>query len=284
MTNLAKPPSSLARLRSKLRSLSDSETQVANWILQNPETAMHASMAHIAQACGVSDTTVLRLCRNTGFRGFTDLKIALAQDLASPTQLIHDHIAHDDAPSTVARKVFMTNIQALYDTLEMLDEGAFNQAVQLLDEAQQILIVGIGASESVAKGTFHKLFRLGLPCLLPADTHTQLLQAALLTPQDVVIVISHSGETRDPITILEEAKRQEARTLCITSNAQSPLTKLADIVLLSVSQETRTDAIASRVAQTTIIDALNVVLSLKHLDRTIKIEKRINEAIIPKTY
>jgi DNA-binding MurR/RpiR family transcriptional regulator len=81
--------------------LSGSETQVATWILHHPETVMQASMAHIAQACGVSDTTVLRLCRTTGFRGFTDLKISIAQDLASPTQLIHDDISAEDSAQAV---------------------------------------------------------------------------------------------------------------------------------------------------------------------------------------
>ncbi|MEM7346748.1 MAG: MurR/RpiR family transcriptional regulator [Chloroflexota bacterium] len=275
-----KQPNSLAQIRSKLLALSTAETQVATWILHNPKSAMHSSMAQIASACGVSDTTVLRFCRNVGFRGFTDLKISLAQDLANPTQLIHDDIAPDDGPMTVARKVFLANIQALYDTLDMLDETAINQIIALLDQAKQILIVGVGVSAPIAMGAYHKLFRLGLPCIVPTDSHLQLMQAALLGPDDLVIAISHSGETRDPLAIVKEAKQHGARTVCITTNAQSPLTENADIVLLSVSQETRSDVISARVAQTTIIDTLQVIFSLKYLNRSIETEKRILDAII----
>ncbi len=277
-------PNTLARLRSTLPTLPEAERQVADWILQNADAVVRSSMAHIAAACQVSDTTVLRLCRSAGFRGFTDLKLSLARDVASPTQLIHDDIAADDEPPTVARKVFRTNIQALYDTLEMLDDQALIQAVQLLDRARQILLVGVGASAPIAISAYHKFFRLGLPCVWPADAHVQLMQAALLGPEDLVITISHTGETRDPLLILKEAKRHQARTMCLTSNPQSPLTRYADVVLLSVSEETRSDAIASRVAQITLLDALHVILSLQHLEQTIKTEKRILDAIVQKTY
>ena len=277
-------PNSLACIRSKLPGLSDSEAEVAAWILGNAEKVIQASMAEIAQTCAVSDTTVLRTCRRVGFRGFTDLKLSLARDLASPTQLIHDDIAETDGPATVAQKVFRANIQALYDTLELLDEAALMQAVALLDQAGQILIVGVGASTPIAWSAYHKLFRLGLGCIVPADAHLQLMQAALLGPDDLVIAISHTGETRDPLAILKEAKQHGAQTLVVTSNAQSPLTGYADVVLLSVSHETRNDAIASRIAQLTLIDALHVILSLQHLERTMQTEKRIQQAIVQRTY
>jgi DNA-binding MurR/RpiR family transcriptional regulator len=63
-------------------------------------------MAQVAQACGVSDTTVLRFCRYVGFQGYTDLKLSIARDLTSPTQVIHDNIAEGDPPAVIARKVF----------------------------------------------------------------------------------------------------------------------------------------------------------------------------------
>jgi DNA-binding MurR/RpiR family transcriptional regulator len=99
--------------------------------MQQPEKIMTLSMAQVAQACRVSDTTVLRFCRNAGFQGYIDLKLSIARDLTSFTQVIHDDITEDDPPAVIARKVFMSNIQALYDTLEVLDEQALVQAVTL---------------------------------------------------------------------------------------------------------------------------------------------------------
>ena len=92
---------SLARIRSSFPALAASEARVANWIMQQPQKIIHLSMAQVAKACGVSDTTVLRFCRNTGFQGYTDLKLSIARDVVSPTQIIHDDIAEGDGPAVL---------------------------------------------------------------------------------------------------------------------------------------------------------------------------------------
>lgn len=281
---MSEQPNSLARIRSQLPALSESEAQVANWILLNTERAVRSSMAQIAHECGVSDATVLRLCRAVGFHGFLDLKISVARDLASPTQLIHDDISEGDDPAAVARKVFLSNIQALYDTLEVLDQHAFTRAVEMLGEAEHIFIIGVGTSAPIAHDMHNKFFRLGLNCRVQTDSYLQIMEAALLGPRDVVVGISQTGMSKDPVWTLQEARRHGARTICITGNAQSPITEYADVTLLSVSRETRAEVIASRVGQITLIDALYVVLSLRDVEKTIRNEKLIWDAVIPKAF
>ena len=274
---------SLARIRSQLPTLAASEALVANWVLQQPEKVMHLSMAQVAKECGTSDTTVLRFCRNVGFQGYTDLKLSIARTLASPTQIIHDDIAEGDDPATVAHKVFMSHIQTLYDTLEVLDKVALNHAVEMIMEAERILIIGVGTSAPIAHEAHNKFFRLGLNCHAQTDSFLQLMEAALIGSETLVIAVSQSGSSIDPIMTLEEAKRNGAKTLVITGNDQSPLTKHADAVLLAVSHETRAEVIASRIAQVTIVDALYVIVSLHLLQTAVQNEDKIWKAIIHKT-
>lgn len=274
----------LARIRSQLPALAAAEARVANWVLQRPEEVIHLSMAQVAQECGVSDTTVLRFCRNAGFQGYLDLKLSIARDMASPTQIIHDNIAEDDDPLTVARKVFMSNIQALYDTLEVLEPESLNRAVELLNQANRILIIGAGTSGPIVHDMHNMFSRLGLNCRAQTDSYLQLMDAALVGPGDVVVGISQSGSSVDPVLTLQEAKKNGAATIVITGNAQSPITKHADVTLLSVARETRAEAIASRIAQHTIIDALYVIISLQNLETAVQNEKRIWDAWLPKTY
>lgn len=275
---------SLTRIRSQLPALASAEARVANWVLQRPEKVMRLSMAQVAQACGVSDTTVLRFCRNAGFQGFMDLKLSIARDLSSPTQIIHDDIREGDDPITIARKVFMSNIQALYDTLEMLDQDSLTQAVVALNNARQILITGVGTSGPIVMDMYNMFSRLGLNCRAQTDSYLQLMEAALLGPEDVVVCISQSGSSIDPVLTLEQAKKNGATVIVVTGNAQSPITKHADITLLSVSRETRAEAIASRIAQHTIIDALYVIISLQRMETTLENEKRIWDAWLSKIY
>ena len=275
---------SLTRIRAKLPNLAAAEARVANWVMQQPEKIMALSMAEVAQACGVSDTTVLRFCRNAGFQGYTDLKLSIARDLTSPTQVIHDDITETDPPAVIARKVFMSNIQALYDTLEVLDEQALGQAITLLQNARQILIVGVGTSAPFVHGMYNMLMRLGLNCKAQTDSYLQLMEVAVLGPGDVVVGISQSGSSKDPVYTLKQAKANGVSTICITGNAQSPVTQYADVTLLSVAREARIEAIASRIAQMSIADALYIIVALNNIDTAIQNEKLIWDALLPKMF
>lgn len=275
---------SLTRIRSIYPALAASEARVANWVMQQPEQIIHLSMAQVAQACGVSDTTVLRFCRNAGFQGYTDLKLSIARDLVSPTQVIHDDIVRGDAPAVIARKVFMSNIQALYDTLEVLDEDALIKAVELLGAAAQILIVGVGTSAPIVHTMYNMLMRLGLNCKAQTDSYLQLMEVALLGPGDVVVAISQSGSSMDPVHTLRQARENGAATICITGNAQSPITEYADVTLLSVAREARIEAIASRMAQVSIADALYVIMALNNIDTATHNERRIWDSLLPKMF
>lgn len=273
---------SLARIRSSLPGLAASEARVAGWIVQQPHRIVHLSMAQVAEACGVSDTTVLRFCRAAGFQGFTDLKLSIARDVSSPTQIIHDDIAIGDGPAAIARKVFMANIQALYDTLEVLDEAALVRAIELLTTARRILIVGVGTSGPVVHSMYNMLMRLGLVCKAQTDSYLQLMEASLMGPGDVVVAISQSGTSIDPVLTLKQARDVGAATICITGNAESSITDHADVTLLSVDRAARIEAIASRLAQVSIADALYVIMALNAIDASTANEKRIWDALLPK--
>lgn len=283
MNDYSSITSSLSKVRSQLPALNDSELKVANWVLQNPEQMIQLSMAQVAQECGVSDTTVLRFCRTAGFRGYTNLKILVAQDLARPGQIIHSEVTENDEPNAIARKVFMTNIEALQDTLAVLDMSALSHAVDMLQAARRILIIGVGTSGPIVQDAYNRFFRLGLNCHAYTDSYLQLMDAALLESNDVVIGISQSGASSDPVLTLEQAKKNGASTIVITGNAQSPITQFADILFLSVSGEVRNETIASRIAQLTIIDSLYVILSLRNLEVSVQNERKIWQAVLSKT-
>lgn len=282
-SNFTPQPNSLSLIRSQLPALNDSEMRVANWVLQNPNEIIQLSMAQVAQECGVSDTTVLRFCRNIGFRGYTHLKMMLAQDMARPDQIVHEDVDVNDDPSTIARKVFMTNIQVLRDTLEVMDMEVLARAVDMIQSAKRILIIGVGTSGPIVQDAHNKFFRLGLNCRAYTDSYLQLMEAALLEPGDVVIGISQSGSSTDPVMTLEQAKKNGASTIVITGNAQSPITHHADLTFISPSKVNRSEVIASRVAQISIIDAIYVILSLRNLETSVRNERKIWEAVLVKS-
>ncbi len=255
--------SALSHIRGFYPSLSPSERKVADFVLVNYQKVMQMTLAELAAHSGVSDATVVRFCRALGFQSYLELKIALMRSLLDSTDLIFDHIQKDDPPLTVMRKVFLGSIQAMQDTLDLLTEDSLERAVTLLQNARSILIVGVGTSGPMAHELHNRLSRLNLNCKVETDSYLQLMQAALLDENDVLVVISQTGASQPPINTSKEARRHGCKIIAITGNPSSELSKLADVVLLSVSHESRPETLASRVAQHALIQGLYVLTAMR---------------------
>lgn len=276
----------LVRVRGVYPSLNRALRQVADFVLAEPERVIRASVSEVAAAARVSDATVVRLARLLGFRGYQDLKITLARDLVSPLDSLVEDLGADDSPEIVVRKVFAANVRCLQDTLQVLDAAEINRAAVLLGSARKILIIGVGTSAPNAKDAANKLFRLGLSVEAETDGHLQVMKAALLTRDDCALAISHSGSTKDPIETLRVAAERGASTICITNNSLSPITKVARVRLVTASRETmfRSEAMSSRLAQASIVDALFTLVAMAEPERAQRHIQLIEDAIVIKQY
>jgi RpiR family carbohydrate utilization transcriptional regulator len=280
------PAGTLIRLRGLYPSLKAALRKVADVTLDRPELAIYASVNEVAAAAGVSEATVMRLCRLLGFRGFQDFKIALARELVTPLQRLHEEVAEGDDPATIVRKVFLANVAALQDTLAILDMEAMDTAAKWLLEARLMLLIGVGTSGPIVTDAANKFFRLGLLVQAMTDAHLMMMAAALLTPRDVLLAVSHSGSTRDTVETAKTAKNAGARVICITNNSLSPLTKTTDLVLATASRETRfrQEAMASRLCQTSILDSLYTLVALARPEAALQNLAKIENVIVTKQY
>lgn len=103
---------------------------------------------------------------------------------------------------------------------------------------------------------------------------------------DVAVGLSISGSTKDTIDNLNIAKKAGARIIAVTSNARSPITKIADIVLIVVGRENplQGSSLAAKMSQLAIIDILNVAVSLRMKDQAIKYREITAKATSDKLY
>ena len=99
-----------------------------------------------------------------------------------------------------------------------------------------------------------------------------LMSAAVLSDDDVVIAISHSGVTRAVNAPVKLAARNGAKVIVVTNYAESPIAHNAHVVLNSTSQGSHLlgENAASRIAQLNILDALFVAIAKKDLSRAEK--------------
>jgi DNA-binding MurR/RpiR family transcriptional regulator len=249
-----------ARIKTHYGKFSDKERKIADYILDNPEKIIHSSINQVAEDLGVADSTVFRFCKRIGFKGYQAMKIALASEIVTPMKDIHETINEGDDTRTVSEKVFRSNIKALEDTQQLLNGSAFEQAVETILHANRVEFFGSGGSSIIAMDAYHKFVRSGIPVIANADSHLQLMSASQLNENDVAVLISHSGTTKDMLQVLNVLKENKVKTISITNFSKSALSQKVDYPLYTVAEETdyRSEALSSRIAQLSILDALFV--------------------------
>jgi len=263
----------LVTIRSLLPSLAPVERRVAHAVLDDPQGVAWRSISELARTCGTSATSVVRFCRAIGLRGYPDLRLALAgavaRDDATPAAAAADIDPADDA-AAITKKIAYADARAVTDTANHLDIATLVQITDALAKASRIDIYGVGASGYVALDLQMKLQRIGRPAFAWPDPHMAISSAALRGSGDVAIGLSHTGTTVDTIDALREAGSHGATTAAVTNFPWSPITEVADFVLLTAARETafRSGAMTSRIAQLTVVDCLFVTLAQQDLPGT----------------
>lgn len=265
----------LAVLMAKSPNMTVAERRITQDVLANAERAATSSITALASRAGVSEATVVRFCRSLGFRGYPDFRLALAADAGRRAATDDDGaldggITADDGLADIVRKIGHADARAIEATVSRLDVNAVAKVIREIDAAGSIAVVGVGASAFVALDLQLKLNRLGRLCVAWTDAHSALTSMAALSKRDVLIAISHSGATQDIVDIVRAFKERGVRTALITNNPKSPASAQANTVLLTSALETemRSGAMASRIAQLTVVDCLCVGLAHRDLART----------------
>ncbi len=245
-------------IHSLMDSFSEKERKVADYIIANPAEAVHPSIEELAETIGVSESTLVRFVRKLGYGGYQQFRIALATETVSPDSLVYE--APVGAYGDDAAIVFGSAINTLELTLKSLSRESLSRIARAAVDARRIVFFGLGGSGLVARDACHKLIRSGLTCIAAEDFHLQLMMASQSGPEDLAIVVSHTGANKDALALAEEVKKTGCRVVVITSNPRSPLAKLADELFVSVAPATTpvSEAFSARIAQLAIIDTFYV--------------------------
>ena len=255
-----------ALIRTKYKTLSAAQKEVADYVLANAETVMTSSLNDLATACNVSETTIIRFLRKLDYDSYQLLRVHIAQELSrSKGEDIYEEVRADDGVKDVIQKVIQSTARSITDSAEIIDPVQLDSIVERILNSRRVFIIGIGASAAMTYDLCHKLLKLSLNASYSHDPHMINIQCYGMTAQDVLVVFSHTGESREVLDGAAYAKEQGALVVSVTSYARSSLAVKSDYVLLSSSLETRyrSDAMTSRIIQITIIDMIYISLALR---------------------
>lgn len=243
----------IAKLRSISKGMTPALAKIAATVIADPNTSLYNSITELAESSGSSEASVMRFCRDLGFKGFQDFKLALAKELAAA-----EHNKEIEGPTDDVGKLVETAIVALRETERLIIRKEIALSAGKLLAASQIDCFGIAASGITAQYLMYKLVRLGLPCRAQSDAHLALMTASTSGKNYVFVVVSSSGSTIDAVQVAEAARAQGAFVIAITNRGKSPLVAAADLTLIASSPESPLTggAFPSKISQLLIVDAL----------------------------
>ncbi|MFF7293072.1 MurR/RpiR family transcriptional regulator [Microbacterium sp. NPDC008134] len=221
------PPT--ARIAAVLNTLQPAERRVAELIVEASDAVVEWTAQELADRAGVGRATVVRTCQTVGYRGYPQLRVALAAELGGAPEATSYH-----GPGVLGR--MRGEIDRLASSLpalaSLLDADAVDQAVRAAASARRLLVLANGLSSPIANDLAMRLTASGRAAEFIADAIAQQIAARHLTADDVCLVVSGSGANEASLRVATAAARGGATVIALTSFASSALTEVATLSLV----------------------------------------------------
>ncbi len=145
-----------------------------------------------------------------------------------------------DTESVLAsgRRTLTIESEAIQAVAHRLDRRFADAVQRLLNCKGRVVVCGIGKSGHIARKVAATLASTGTPAFFVHAAEAVHGDLGMITSEDILLAISHSGTTEELLTIVPIARRMGAGVISFTGNPASPLAQLADVHLdTSVAQE-----------------------------------------------
>jgi arabinose-5-phosphate isomerase len=166
----------------------------------------------------------------------------------------------------LARQVMHTEAEAIGALANRLGD-AFVAAVELLFRCRgRVVVCGIGKSGHIGHKLAATLASTGTPAFFVHPVEASHGDLGMITPADVVVMLSNSGETDELVMLAPHIKREGARLIALTGNERSALAQAADVHLDAAVDAEACPLGLAPTASTTAALALGDALALVLLD------------------
>ena len=225
----------------KLKSLENptfQEKHIIEFLLGNPNIVNSLSSIDLARMTYTSPSTITRLCKKVGTKGYPDFKIKWIQEYLALESNIYANTNKDlvEKSSTVAStleempKVYN---KIIYETSQLIDPGTFQYCLQLISKANFIAIYGANINNDIARSASYKLSTLGIVATVFSSLNSQFINmlAKKKTKNAVSFIISHTGANPEMLLVAQKYQQNHLPYIAMSGSRRSPLAKGADAVI-----------------------------------------------------
>ena len=230
-------------IRSERGQMSAIERRIADFILDNAHLLRDYSSQQLANALGISQSSVVKFSQKLGFKGYPDLKYSIGEAIArnGDVDVPAATDADDHRQAALARGLWQAKSRAEEETRLLNPPEQVEAVAAMLRDAGKVFVVGIGEDSVMARAFAIRLSLLGFlaihhfdPVLVPAEVSTA-------KPGDVLMLFSERGQ---PATLCQLARLFRARFVVEMRDAWPDLIRPAGVVAAGPGQRLRAAVVA----------------------------------------
>lgn len=243
---------------------SNSEKELANYILKNKEKVLNMSVRQLAQNTYTSTSTIVRMCRKINLKGYKEFKIKFSAELQKTYNDISDVDADfpftdNDSYIEISKKICELSNESLNHTYQMISNDLIEEIVQLIKNSNRIAIISIGDAYLRALEFQNRLMKIKINVILTPIPDENDHLAYSLDKEDCAIIITYSGENKRTVEMAKLMKRNKVKIITITSNTKSHIGRISDVVFPLPNKESQSIKFSTFASQVAIEYALSVI-------------------------
>ncbi len=253
----------LKEIEERMPGFSKGQKLISSYILDNYDKAAYMTAAKLGAIVKVSESTVVRFAIELGFDGYPEFQHSLQEIVRTKLtsfqriEVTNNLIGDGD----VLTKVLNSDQDKIKHTLEEIDREAFEDAVQKLVAADNIYVLGMRSSATLASFFAHSLGMIfDRVKLVQTGSGSEMFEQIMNVGEgDVMIAISFPRYSKKLINAVNYAKHRGTNIIAITDSTMSPIAPQASQLLLARSD--MASFVDSLVAPLSIINAMIVAVS-----------------------
>lgn len=254
----------ISHIQSQYPRFSKGQKLIAQYILKNYDKVAFMTACKLGETVGVSESTVVRFANALGYSGYPKLQDALQELIKNKLTTVQrvDMVKEFNDDSAILKKIVKSDIDNIKDTLDEIDEKAFEEASNRILKARRIYILGMRSSFTIAQ---YLGFYLGIILdsvhVIRTDMGDAFEQVVKINEDDVLIAISFPRYSTKSYQIVSYAKEKGAHIISLTDSPFAPVASFTDNLLLVKSN--MVSFVDSLVPALSIANALIVSVGMK---------------------
>jgi DNA-binding MurR/RpiR family transcriptional regulator len=234
--------SALVKIRSERDQMSAIERRIADFVLENAQLLRDYSSQQLANALGISQSSVVKFCQKLGFKGYPDLKYSISEALLraeNGNATVAAEAAPQDRKSTLASTLWRRKSEAEEATRLINPRETIEDAADAIAAAGKVFIIGLGEDDIHARAFGLKLSLLGIATVHNFDPAHMTASLSSAGPGDVLLVFSEHGKQPALCQVCRYFRDQRGKVITVTRHTSNALRANADLALLVSAHDER---------------------------------------------